>query len=432
MHVEFWFDFSCPYAYLASREIEARCRRAGVRLSLEPMLLGGVFRAIGAGDGPLPGLSPTRAAYNLRDMQRWAERRGTPLLMPAAHPMRTVLALRTLLGLPAERWSAAMHALYAAYWRHGADVTDPAVLGRALVDAGLDVAEVDAAVAGAESPALKEALHARTARAVARGVFGAPAMVVVRDDAAPILLWGQDRLDWLDAVLAGWEPDVGPPPPTVDARAVTAGPPAAVPPALDFWFDYASPFAYLAATQIERVAASAGATVRYRPMLLGALFRAIGTPDVPLFAMPAAKRSYVEGELDRWARWWGVPLRFPRRFPIRTVAPLRLTLLAGARTPALVGRLFRAAWTEDRDVADLDELRRLAADVELDPDTVDRLGEPAVKQALHDATAAAQAAGVFGAPTTIVHDPAGPLTFWGQDRLELVAAALRGWRPEVG
>ena len=72
VHVEFWFDFSCPYAYLASVEIEATCRAAGAPLRLEPMLLGGVFRAIGAGDGPMPGLAPVRAAYNLRDMQRWA------------------------------------------------------------------------------------------------------------------------------------------------------------------------------------------------------------------------------------------------------------------------------------------------------------------------------------------------------------------------
>ena len=67
------------------------------------MLLGGVFRGIGAGDGPMPTLSPVRAAYNLRDMQRWAERFGTPLTVPAAHPMRTVLALRVLLGLPEAR-----------------------------------------------------------------------------------------------------------------------------------------------------------------------------------------------------------------------------------------------------------------------------------------------------------------------------------------
>ena len=98
---------------------------------------------------------------------------------------------------------------------------------------------------------------------------------------------------------------------------------------------------------------------------------------------------------------------------------------------ALVARLFRAAWTEDRDLADPAELRRLAAEVDVDPALIDDAGQPAARQALHDATAAAMAAGVFGAPTMIVHDPRGPLAFWGQDRLELVADALRGWRPRA-
>ena len=434
MHVEFWFDFSCPYAYLASVEIEATCRAAGAPLRLEPMLLGGVFRAIGAGDGPMPGLAPVRAAYNLRDMQRWAERRGVALVVPPAHPMRTVRALRTLLGLPEARWPAAMHALYAAYWQRGVDITDAGVIADALLEAGVPAAEVAAAAAAADSDAIKDELRRRTERAVARGVFGAPAMVVVRGDRPPVLLWGQDRLGWLAAVLAGWDPDGSSPP--AGAGADPAPSPAASPPpaprVVDFWFDYASPFAYLASTQLERVAAAAGATVRYRPMLLGAVFKAIGTPDVPLFAMTEAKRRYTTGELDRWARWWGVPLRFPRQFPIRTIAALRLTLLAGERAPALVARLFRAAWVEGRDLADPALLRQLAADVGVDPAQVDATAQAEVKQALHDATAAAIAAGVFGAPTMMVDDPGGPLAFWGQDRLDLVADALRGWRPRAG
>ncbi|MBK9031774.1 MAG: 2-hydroxychromene-2-carboxylate isomerase [Myxococcales bacterium] len=429
--VEFWFDFSCPYAYLASRAIEAVCARPGVRLELAPMLLGGVFRSIGAGDGPMPTLAPAKALANARDMARWAERRGVPLHVPPRHPQRTVRALRTMLALPPATWPAAMHALYAAYWVDGVDVTDAAALGGALTGAGLDADVVAAALIAADSDARKDELRARTDRAVALGIFGAPAMVVRRGDAPPILLWGQDRLHWLTAVLDGWAPDGGPPPRQVPADPASAAPPAAAAPALDFWFDYSSPFAYLGATQIERVAAAAGATVRYRPMLLGALFRELGTADVPLLQMPEPKRRYVARELDRWARWWGVDFRFSSRFPLRTVAPLRLTLLAGDRTPALVARLFRAAWVEDRDVGGADELRALAAEVGLDPALVDRTSEPAVKQALIASTAAATAAGVFGAPTTIVHSAAGPLAFWGQDRLDLVAAALRGWIPEA-
>lgn len=430
--VEFWFDFSCPYAYLASTAIEDVCARGGARLTLSPMLLGGVFRAIGAGDGPLPHLPPDKALGNARDMQRWAEARGVPLRVPPAHPMRTVLALRTWLALPEAHRPAAMHAIFAAYWRDGADVTSADAIARALAAAGVPADAIEAAGRAADGDAVKDELRRRTEEAVARGIFGAPSMVVVREGRAPMLLWGQDRLHFLEAVLAGWEPDAGPPPirPSSDPRPLP--PPLAAPPAVDFWFDYASPFAYLGATQIEAVAAAAGATLRFRPMLLGALFKDIGTPDVPLFRMPEAKRRYVPFELDRWARWYGVDFHFPSRFPMRSVNALRLTILAGDRAPALIARLFRALWVEDRDLASDDELRAQAAAVGLDPALVERTSEPAVKQALVESTAAARAAQVYGAPTTVVHGARGPIPFWGQDRLDLVAAALRGWHPEAG
>src|SRR5215471_8488008 len=96
-----------------------------------------------------------------------------------------------------------------------------------------------------------------------------------------------------------------------------------------FYYDFASPFAYLASTQIERVAREAGgAEVRWRPILVGALFRKVGTADVPLETFGAAKRDYYRRDLARWADWWGVPLRWPTRFPMRTVLPLRAVLAA--------------------------------------------------------------------------------------------------------
>lgn len=435
--VEFWFDFSCPYAYLASRRVEEICERAGARLTLSPMLLGGVFRLTGAGDGPMATLGAAKARHNALDMARWADRLGVVLRVPPAHPMRTVRALRVFVGLPEARHRAAMHALYAAYWEAGLDVTDDAVISAALTGAGIPADEVAAALAAADGDAAKDDLRRRTDEAVSHGIFGAPAMRVLRDDAAPVLLWGQDRLHFLEAVLAGWNPDDAPyAGPSTSLGAIgSPDDPERVPKgrvegrALDFWFDFSSPFAYLGATQIAGIAAAAGATLRWRPMLLGALFKDIGTPDVPLFRMPEAKRAYYGRDLNRWAHWWNVPFRFPRQFPMRTVTALRLVLLAGDAGAALVARVFAAYWAEGRDISDAAVLRALCEETGVDPALVDRTGEPAVKQALIDETAAARAAGVFGAPTAVVHDPRGPMLFWGQDRLDLVDAALRGWRP---
>ena len=137
--MELWFDFSCPYAYLASRRAPHIARAAGLDLDYKPMLLGGVFRGIGAGDGPMATLGPAKAQHNLRDMHRWAEIFGAPFQMPSAHPMRTVRALRTLLALPHSRWPIAIDALYAAYWQRAEDITRDDVIAAALRGAGVFV-----------------------------------------------------------------------------------------------------------------------------------------------------------------------------------------------------------------------------------------------------------------------------------------------------
>lgn len=190
------------------------------------------------------------------------------------------------------------------------------------------------------------------------------------------------------------------------------------------YFDYSSPFAYLGTTQIERVAREAGAAVVWKPFLLGALFKAIGTPLVPLQVMPPPKRRHQELELERWAAWWGVPFAFNHRFPLRTVEALRLTLLAPAEArSALIHRLMRAAWVEDEDVGDRELLARCAVDAGCESGLVDRTVD--AKDALRAATDEAIAEGCPGAPCFIVD---GEL-YWGQDRLDFVRAALEGRPP---
>ena len=422
--LELWFDFSCPYAYLASRRAPHLARAAGVELAYKPMLLGGVFRGIGAGDGPMATLSPQKAAHNLRDMHRWAELLGAPFQMPAAHPMRTVRALRTLLGLPYSRWPQAIEALYAAYWQRAEDITQDAVIAAALRGAGVPDADIAAALAGADDK--KDELRARTEEAIELGIFGAPAWVIRRD--RPILLWGQDRMDWVMAVLAGWDPDRDSPP--GGPRPLRVASPFKSPSLLEAYVDVASPFAYLGLTQLPALAEATGANVRVRPVLLGALFREIGQVDVPMFAMPAAKQRYVGAEMQRWARWWGVPFDMPRKFPQRTVTAQRLILLARDHHAdvRLALALGRAMWAEQRDLEDPATLRGVLQDCALPVEWLERTQEPAVKQALAEETAAAKAAGVFGVPTWVVD---GQL-FWGQDRLELVLRALGGWKPACG
>jgi 2-hydroxychromene-2-carboxylate isomerase len=131
--------------------------------------------------------------------------------------------------------------------------------------------------------------------------------------------------------------------------------------------------------------------------------------------------------MNRWAEHYGVPLRFPSRFPMNTVKALRMIVqLPEEQRPPLVHALFRALWVEDRDLYDDAELARIAGGVGLDGAAlVAGTKADAVKERLKEATDEAVRAGLCGAPSFVVGD----LLFWGQDRLSFVEKAIRGWRP---
>lgn len=189
---------------------------------------------------------------------------------------------------------------------------------------------------------------------------------------------------------------------------------------LDFYWDFSSPFAYLGSTQAEALAARTGAQLTFRPMLLGAVFKALGTPDVPLRTWSEAKQRYGLTDMLRWADFWGVPFKFPSRFPMNTVKALRAYLaLPEARQKAFREATFRAYWAEDRDIARDDVLAEVIG--EGADEILAQTATPAIKEALFAATQRAIDAGVFGAPTWIVD---GRELFWGQDRIPLVERAL--------
>jgi 2-hydroxychromene-2-carboxylate isomerase len=191
--LEIAFDVVCPYAYLASTQLEALAARTGAEIQWEPILLGGVFRAIGQSDDPNATMSDAKRRHTDLDLHRWAQHFGVPLVRRPDHPRRSVRAMRAICATPRAERVRAIHALFAAYHARGEDISDPEVVQSALDAAGLDGA---ALVTRAEAQEIKDDLRARTERAVARGVFGVPAMFVGGE-----LYWGQDRLDWVEEAL---------------------------------------------------------------------------------------------------------------------------------------------------------------------------------------------------------------------------------------
>jgi 2-hydroxychromene-2-carboxylate isomerase len=189
---------------------------------------------------------------------------------------------------------------------------------------------------------------------------------------------------------------------------------------LEIYWDFSSPFAYLGSTQAEAVAKKYGATLVWKPMLLGGVFRAIGQADVPMSTWSSAKQKYTFDDMNRWAAYWGVPFKFPSNFPTNSLKAMRVYLaLPEDRRDAYRQRTFEAYWAEDRNIADDAVLGELIGD---DREAIlARTQDAGVKKLLIDATEQAVKAGVFGAPTWVVD---GKELFWGQDRLALVEREL--------
>jgi 2-hydroxychromene-2-carboxylate isomerase len=187
--LHFWFDYSCPYAYLASTQVAALAKRTRADLVYEPMLLGGVFRAVGTPQKLFAELSPAKARHNALDIQRWAELFGVPLTMPAGHPLRTVEALRATLLSGID--SRVVDGFYRAYWVDGRGPSEEATMRDVLTGAGHDAGAILAKLDDA-----KEDLRRRTDRAIALGIFGAPAFVVGEE-----MFWGQDRIEFVEKAL---------------------------------------------------------------------------------------------------------------------------------------------------------------------------------------------------------------------------------------
>lgn len=196
----------------------------------------------------------------------------------------------------------------------------------------------------------------------------------------------------------------------------------------EFFYDFSSPFAYLGASQIERVCA--GHELVWKPFLLGALFNEIGTPTVPLSTFAPAKVSLAMKDQYRWAEHWGVDFQFPNLFPQKSITALRLALQADeGKIAALSLSLFELMWVKNGDLNDIEALSSVLRVHGFDAEMMlAGTQDPVVKAKLKTNTDEAIQRGVCGAPTCIIGD----LVFWGQDRFEFVKKALEGWRPKEG
>ena len=192
--IDFYFDFSSPYGYLASTRITALAARHQRRVTWRPVLLGPMFKA--AGTAPLVSV-PLKGPYSVRDFLRTARLLKIPYMQPATFPIGTHNAARAFYWLTdrdAIKAQQFAQSCYATYFGQGIDISSVEKVADIAAQLGEDRAAMLAAMA---DPVIKERLKNEVDAALAKGVFGSPYIIV---DGEPF--WGNDRLDQVDAWLA--------------------------------------------------------------------------------------------------------------------------------------------------------------------------------------------------------------------------------------
>lgn len=196
---------------------------------------------------------------------------------------------------------------------------------------------------------------------------------------------------------------------------------------IDFYFDFASPYGYFAAREIEALAARRNAVVTWRPILLGAVFKVTGSQ--PNLSAPL-RGDYLRHDVERIARMQGVPLVVPPSAPVKGVAASRLFYWLDGRDPALAKdyalAVYDAHWLRGQDIGQPEEALAPALTLGLDEaEARAALDDPAIKDRLRRETDRAIDRGVFGSPFFFVDDQ----RLWGWDRLPMLEAWLKsgGW-----
>ena len=197
--IDFYFDFSSPYGYFASTKIDALAAKYGREVVWHPFLLGAAMKITGG--APLPSL-PMKGDYAKRDFARSAKFYGAEYKLPTTFPISSQAPARAFYWLnrkDPKQAKALVSALYRAYFVDDVNISNPEDTIAVCVKFGLKTEDVRA---GINDPVVKELLKVEVDKAIARGAFGSP-FILIEDEA----FWGVDRLEQIDKWLAsgGWK-----------------------------------------------------------------------------------------------------------------------------------------------------------------------------------------------------------------------------------
>ena len=189
-----------------------------------------------------------------------------------------------------------------------------------------------------------------------------------------------------------------------------------MPTPIDFYFDFSSPYGYFAAEKIDALGAKYGRAVNWHPILLGAVFKINGQQPLPNIPM---KGDYAKRDILRSARWFGLPLKIPSKFPIGSIAPCRAFYWLQDQDAALAKKfalaIYRAYFVDGQDISAVEVALNVAFSIGIDKAALTAaLNDATVKERVKHEVDTAIARNVFGSPYMIVDGE----SFWGADRLD--------------
>eukprot|EP01103_Thecamoeba_quadrilineata_P009943 TRINITY_DN203_c0_g1_i2.p1 TRINITY_DN203_c0_g1~~TRINITY_DN203_c0_g1_i2.p1 ORF type:complete len:286 (+),score=45.60 TRINITY_DN203_c0_g1_i2:35-892(+) len=278
MSVVFYFDVVCPFAYLASLQIDKVAHEQGATVEWKPVLLGGIYNAVNPSlneeykqQQTNPTTPTNKKIVQGRDLFLQANRLSVALQFPDGHPRSSLLAQRLLSVLSPDLCRKIAQLLYRAYWVENLDISEEETFAKIIKR----VLRTDpkSVIFLANNQRAKDKLRANTEEAISRGVFGVPSFYL---PASNRLFFGGDRLHFV-----AWE--------LQKAAGRGAGRPKGLPVRLKVgngtekrevrvYHDFASPWSYIGSTQIERIASESASRVVWKPIVLGALFKAYVHP----------------------------------------------------------------------------------------------------------------------------------------------------------
>jgi 2-hydroxychromene-2-carboxylate isomerase len=193
--------------------------------------------------------------------------------------------------------------------------------------------------------------------------------------------------------------------------------------AIEFYFDFSSPFGYFAATKIKDIGDEFGREILWKPFMIGAALKVTGGMPLPMIPL---KGDYSSKDMKRTSRQFKIPYKVPSKFPISSQAPCRLVYwmqtVAPEKQEEAILKLYQAYFLEDLDISTPEVAAKVLSTVNgTEEELIALTQDPAMKQRLKDECNLAIEKGVFGSPFIIVDGE----PFWGFDRLEQVREWLR-------